>query len=369
MRPSLILPCGTPSHLHASVRLDHLLFPISLSPYKRGIGTTLFQILTAMSGPSNEPIFDVPTPPVDTTLDKKRKARKRKQKKGKNKAADGRVDSSSDESTTAPVSHLTDSEGRTRGAKARLGAPADPDPAPPTASDTSGGVIPAQGASSLGAITGAASGTGGKCGESPVQSDPLPPATKGVLPILVFTRVPSNAPSLVSSGDVLPELRSVSNSSDSSTESEDRGMEDAIEPEEMKAHYGILADTAHCMRGMLGVTAVKKKGNVEFASATPSLYSLINPAPSTQVSTAPSFGILTGDSISQAFEHSRVSGRIFLLYGRDIDVYNEPISNSVARYHQDFDPLKDVDPLIDFGAVDGVLPRHPPNNPSTFATS
>ncbi|KAF8126404.1 hypothetical protein K438DRAFT_2146173 [Mycena galopus ATCC 62051] len=94
-----------------------------------------------MSGLSNEP-----NPSADPVLDKKRKACKRKGKKGKNKACDGPADSSSDESSVAPASHLTDSEGRTRGAKALLGATSTSSPLSAT---VPGGVIPSQGVSPL----------------------------------------------------------------------------------------------------------------------------------------------------------------------------------------------------------------------------
>jgi hypothetical protein len=113
---------------------------------------------------------------------------------------------------------------------------------------------------------------------------------------------------------------------------------------------------------------------------TPSFSSVVNPAPSTAVTmrtvTSPSSastelrnipasskpevkpvpGILSNDSISQALLQSRRSGRIFLAFGQAIEVYDEGLSASVARDHATFDPLRDEDPLIAFGAIDGILP-------------
>jgi hypothetical protein len=115
---------------------------------------------------------------------------------------------------------------------------------------------------------------------------------------------------------------------------------------------------------------------------TPSFSSVVNPPPSTAVTvrtvTSSSSsstklrnipagaaakakiratpGILDNDSISQALVQNRHPGRIFLSFGRAIEVYSEDLSASVARFHAAFDPIRDEDPLIAFGAVDGVLP-------------
>jgi hypothetical protein len=53
---------------------------------------------------------------------------------------------------------------------------------------------------------------------------------------------------------------------------------------------------------------------------------------------------------------NRQSGRIFVAFGQALEVYDEGLSASVERYHASFNPLRDEDPLIAFGAVDDVLP-------------
>ncbi|KAF9545512.1 hypothetical protein CPC08DRAFT_769848 [Agrocybe pediades] len=45
---------------------------------------------------------------------------------------------------------------------------------------------------------------------------------------------------------------------------------------------------------------------------------------------------------------------------KDLPVFDEPIHNSITRYHEPFDPLVDNDPLEEFGAVGGLLPDRPP---------
>ncbi|KAG6914322.1 hypothetical protein DXG01_001092 [Tephrocybe rancida] len=44
-----------------------------------------------------------------------------------------------------------------------------------------------------------------------------------------------------------------------------------------------------------------------------------------------------------------------LLMPEEMSIPEEPLCASVARYHPPFDPLVDDDPLLQFGAVDGIL--------------
>ncbi|KAK6971387.1 hypothetical protein R3P38DRAFT_2425775, partial [Favolaschia claudopus] len=74
------------------------------------------------------------------------------------------------------------------------------------------------------------------------------------------------------------------------------------------------------------------------------------------VAPGPRPGLLNNESISQALLYNREFGRIFLSYGQIIDVYDESLSASVVRYHPTYDPFKDDDHLLPFGAVGGVLP-------------
>ncbi|KAF9541066.1 hypothetical protein CPC08DRAFT_730869 [Agrocybe pediades] len=44
---------------------------------------------------------------------------------------------------------------------------------------------------------------------------------------------------------------------------------------------------------------------------------------------------------------------------KEIPIYDEPIHDSIVRYHEAYDPLTDRDPLEEFGAVNGYLPDRP----------
>ncbi|KAG6913907.1 hypothetical protein DXG01_003617 [Tephrocybe rancida] len=45
-----------------------------------------------------------------------------------------------------------------------------------------------------------------------------------------------------------------------------------------------------------------------------------------------------------------------LLMPEEMHIPEEPLCASIARYHPPFDPLVDDDPLLQFGAIDGILP-------------
>ncbi|KAG6912900.1 hypothetical protein DXG01_011221 [Tephrocybe rancida] len=61
----------------------------------------------------------------------------------------------------------------------------------------------------------------------------------------------------------------------------------------------------------------------------------------------------TGKEVERRTEGPDILGGLCLSEGMDIP--DKPISMSVARYHALFDPLVDYDPLIVYGAIDGVL--------------
>ncbi|KAJ7668764.1 hypothetical protein DFH06DRAFT_982847 [Mycena polygramma] len=46
---------------------------------------------------------------------------------------------------------------------------------------------------------------------------------------------------------------------------------------------------------------------------------------------------------------------LFKSFGYPYNIWDESLSNSVARYHPDFDPAKDDDPIAMYGATDGRL--------------
>jgi hypothetical protein len=186
-------------------------------------------------------------------------------------------------------------------------------------------------------------------------------------------------------GSGLPTLQTVSSSSLSGVEHE-TSEAGSMGPQELISRTHLLANAARRATDLEaelregGVYDVMKaRLNVE-SSVTPSFSSVVNPAPSTAVTVrtvdSPSStsteirnlpasaelktpiapGLLNNDSISQALLQNRRPGRIFFAFGRVIEVYDEDLSASVARYHATFDPLRDEDPLLAFGAVDGVLP-------------
>jgi hypothetical protein len=163
---------------------------------------------------------------------------------------------------------------------------------------------------------------------------------------------------------------------------------DYLSPQELISHTDLLANTARRATALEaefregGVYDVmKERLNVE-SSVTPSFSSVVNPEPSTAVTirtvnssssssterrnipasskfrtkAKSTLGLLDNESISQALLQNRQFGRIFVAFGRALEVYDEDLSASVDRYHASFNPLCDEDPLIAFGAVDGVLP-------------
>ncbi|KAF9536594.1 hypothetical protein CPC08DRAFT_771511 [Agrocybe pediades] len=83
-------------------------------------------------------------------------------------------------------------------------------------------------------------------------------------------------------------------------------------------------------------------------------------------SKTPSFSSLVNNDDSVNSEHTvhaaqTESSPIFsgIPVTKDIPIYDEPIHNSIARYHEAYDPLTDRDPLEEFGAVNGYLPDRP----------
>ncbi|KAG6905545.1 hypothetical protein DXG01_002080 [Tephrocybe rancida] len=61
-----------------------------------------------------------------------------------------------------------------------------------------------------------------------------------------------------------------------------------------------------------------------------------------------------GKEVEMRTEGPDILGDLCLPEGMNIP--DEPLSASVARYHAPFDPLVDYDPLLAYGAIDGVLP-------------
>ncbi|KAJ7756265.1 hypothetical protein B0H16DRAFT_1458261 [Mycena metata] len=257
-----------------------------------------------------------------------------------------------EETLTAP-DHIRDSLGRTRGADKVLSS--------------------TDGAKATGAESAEIPVAGGSRGTAPFTT-PLDAAIgPNVSPYRIkINRAASATPTDATSGeDGIPNLRTVSNSVESGFDEglinfgtvnspDSGGADNAVNPEELMQRYKFLADFTR--RGTGGEI------EVEVASATPSLTSLVNPGPSAaeEGSNTPTdgpsaarkstAGVLDNESISQAMQYNREPGRIFISFGRSIEIYNEPLHASVARYHPRYDPLVDHDPLTQYGAVDHVMP-------------
>ncbi|KAJ7709403.1 hypothetical protein B0H16DRAFT_1821411 [Mycena metata] len=211
-------------------------------------------------------------------------------------------------------------------------------------------------------------------GNDPPASAQLPAANPAAVPYVVkINRVSSSTPSVATSGgeDEIPELRSVSESVESGFDrgllnfgtvnsSDSGGENNAIDAEELAQRFKFLHGFAH--------HGAAREEKVEIASATPSLTSLANPGPlvNEEGSKTPTegwsaastltAGVLGGNSISQALLYNREPGRIFISFGRSIEIYNEPLHTSTQRYHPRYDPLTDHDPLTLFGASDHAMP-------------
>ncbi|KAJ7315612.1 hypothetical protein DFH08DRAFT_820533 [Mycena albidolilacea] len=105
-------------------------------------------------------------------------------------------------------------------------------------------------------------------------------------------------------------------------------------------------------------------------SQTPSLASVMNPASSisgnqsarsdrTSDSSTSALlqgrGVLGTESVSQFLSHLK-DQRIFVSACADSDILDEDLSVSLLKFHPVYDPLRDDDPLLSYGSVDGVLP-------------
>ncbi|KAJ7102630.1 hypothetical protein B0H15DRAFT_943534 [Mycena belliarum] len=224
--------------------------------------------------------------------------------------------------------------------------------------------LPAQGDAPAKLKPASAVATKGKVAELPTQGD-VQANTEGtagkVVPpafsYIPITRVPATAPSLQSGKRVEPE--NVENEAEEEVN---------MTLKELAARYKVLANAASCQAELQChlEELPQDDEHVEAASATPSLASLVNPAPSQDSTPKLSGismttdnkvrGIYEGESISQALRAGREPSRIFISYGSGIEVYDEGLAESVTRYHPSYNPLVDDDPLLEFRATDGMLP-------------
>ncbi|KAJ7082174.1 hypothetical protein B0H15DRAFT_952559, partial [Mycena belliarum] len=200
--------------------------------------------------------------------------------------------------------------------------------------------------------------------DDPIYAKDYPPH------LIQFTRVPTEAPSWRSSAGSPPPLQSVTPTTESEASDVHSASPEETETlsfEELVERYKVLANAmargAQRQRG--SQESPLNESHVDVASATPSFSSLVNPAPSQNSAPRSSGsstttdkkkrGLLESESISQALRAGREPARIFISYGRNVEVYDEGLAESVTRYHPLYNPLEDDDPLLEFGAVDGMM--------------
>ncbi|KAJ7114256.1 hypothetical protein C8R44DRAFT_740404 [Mycena epipterygia] len=179
-----------------------------------------------------------------------------------------------------------------------------------------------------------------------------------VTPIASGTTMP------VSSVSRLPDLQPVSPSSESRVKGEGNkdhtdAEDEVMTSEELKIRYELLVNSAKHANAMevphRGLhTDGQRCSCVCDSNPSPSVNSSWKSLPSSHssgqsISGRRKGGVYDFASISDALFNTRISGRIFILFGQDIAVYYESLSESVSKFHPSYDPL------LFYGAVDGLF--------------
>jgi hypothetical protein len=156
----------------------------------------------------------------------------------------------------------------------------------------------------------------------------------------------------------MPGLQSVSNSSE---------LEDSTEGRKEELRYTLPGFSA------LPVNREEfLKAYDPTPSFTPSLDSLLHPsasvraeqevphapgsARSTSTANPRGKGVVNTESVSHLFRPQEEDQHIFVSICAGIDLFDEEIGASLLKFHPVYDPMRDNDPLQDYGAVDGLLP-------------
>ncbi|KAF8194492.1 hypothetical protein K438DRAFT_1969101 [Mycena galopus ATCC 62051] len=119
------------------------------------------------------------------------------------------------------------------------------------------------------------------------------------------------------------------------------------EPSEFASEQSAPLDTGSSSGGGTAtappVASTAPTGTPAAPSLTPSLASLMNPTSSVMA------------SVSQFFGHKK-DPRIFVSVCADNNIFDEDLAASLQKFHPVYDPLRDDDPLLSYGAVNGLLP-------------
>jgi hypothetical protein len=84
--------------------------------------------------------------------------------------------------------------------------------------------------------------------------------------------------------------------------------------------------------------------------------SVVGTEPGTTPTPVSARGSSEYDSITTALLAGRGHPRIFVSLARQLEIYDEDIETSLVQYHPVMDPTREDDPLLLYGAVDGMLP-------------
>lgn len=195
---------------------------------------------------------------------------------------------------------------------------------------------------------------------------PAPAPLGAQAPLKIIIKPRPRAASEESSID-MPDLQTVSDSS----ASESPSAAPSVEKSQTNGGYdrGLLVSTLERatlqrakVEGAVDVPTpapgaeLSAVGLGDRGTPTPSLASLLDPPPTegtnSHASVKPSFDSITAALLAQRGPDAR----IFITLARDLDLHDEDIEASLLRYHPAYDPQIDDDPLLPYGAVDGILP-------------
>jgi hypothetical protein len=181
----------------------------------------------------------------------------------------------------------------------------------------------------------------------------------GAAPEPTSTIVEGDSTGGVEAEPEMPGLQSVSNSSES---------EDSVEGQKEELRFTLPGFSAIPINRQDFFQAAANPA----ASTTPSLASLLHPSTSnrgdpdalyvpasphsTSTANPQGKGVLNTESVSHFFKPQEEDQRIFVSICANIDLFNEEIGASLLKFHPVYDPMRDNDPLQDYGAVDGLLP-------------
>jgi hypothetical protein len=87
----------------------------------------------------------------------------------------------------------------------------------------------------------------------------------------------------------------------------------------------------------------------------PSCSSIPSPAQTASTAQIQGKGVIPTNSISQLFK-VKDDKHVFAAIFAGIELFDEDIGASLLKYHPVYDPMRDHNPLVEYGAMDGILP-------------